>query len=44
MSDLDDKIRQALHKEDAELFAEVGGELSILEMMMETFRGRHRWP
>ena len=43
MNELDDKIRQALQKEDAELFAEFGGEPSMYEMIMETFRGRHRW-
>ncbi len=43
MNVLDDKIREALQKEDAELFEDVGGEPSIYEMLMETFRGRHRW-
>ncbi len=43
MSDLDDKIREALRKEDAELFEEFGGEPSMYEMVMETFRGRYRW-
>ncbi len=43
MNVLDDKIREALQKEDAELFEEVGSEPSIYEMLMETFRGRHRW-
>ncbi len=43
MNVLDDKIREALQQEDAELFEDVGGEPSIFEMLMETFRGRHRW-
>ncbi len=43
MSDLDKSIREALQKEDAELFAEVGGEPSMYTMIMETFQGRHRW-
>ena len=43
MNVLDDKIREALQQEDAELFKDVGGEPSIYEMLMETFRGRHRW-
>ncbi len=43
MNVLDDKIREALQKEDAELFEDVGSEPSIYEMLMETFRGRHRW-
>ena len=43
MSDLDDKIREALNKEDAELFENFGSEVSVYEMLMETFRGRHRW-
>ena len=43
MSELDDKIRAALRQEDAELFAELGGEQSMFEMVGETFRGRSRW-
>lgn len=43
MSDLDDKIREALSQEDAELFDDFGSEVSTYEMIMETFRGRHRW-
>jgi hypothetical protein len=43
MSELDDRIRQALQDEDAELLAEFGKEPSIFEMLMETVRGRHRW-
>ena len=43
MSDLDDKIREALRKEDAELLEDFDEEPSVFEMLMETFRGRHRW-
>ncbi len=43
MNVLDDKIREALQQEDAELFEDVGSEPSIFEMLMETCRGRHRW-
>lgn len=43
MNDIDDKIREALQAEDAELFAEYGGEQSMLTMVMETFRTRSRW-
>ena len=43
MNDLDKRIREALRSEDAELFDELGAEPSIYEMIMETFRGRHRW-
>ena len=43
MKDIDDKIRQALRAEDADLFDEVEGEQSIHQMVMETFRGRQRW-
>ena len=43
MNELDKKIQEALRKEDAELAEEFGGEPSIFEMLMETFRGRHRW-
>ena len=43
MKDIDDKIRQALRAEDADLFDEVEGEQSLHQMVMETFRGRKRW-
>ena len=43
MNELDKRIREALQKEDAELFEDFGGEPSIFEMLMETCRGRHRW-
>jgi len=43
MNELDNKIQEALRKEDAELADEFGGEPSMFEMITETFRGRHRW-
>lgn len=43
MTELDEKIQEALRKEDAELFEELSGEPSMYEMVMETFRGRYRW-
>lgn len=43
MNELDRKIQEALRQEDAELFKEVGAEPSILAMVMETFRGKHKW-
>ena len=43
MKDLDKKIQEALRNEDAELFDEFSAEPSIFEMLIETFRGRHRW-
>ena len=39
----DKKIKEALRKEDAELFDEIGDEPSLFEMYMESFRGRNRW-
>lgn len=42
MSDLDDKIREALQREDAELFDDLAGEQSVYEMIVGSFRGRHR--
>ena len=43
MNELDKKIREALRKEDAELFDDFGAEPSVFEMIFETFRGRHWW-
>ncbi len=43
MNELDKKIQEALRKEDADLFEEFGGEPSMYEMVMETFRGKYRW-
>lgn len=43
MNELDRKIQEALCAEDAELFKDFGGEQSMLEMVADSFRGRHRW-
>ena len=43
MNELDKKIREALRAEDAELLADFDAEPSVFEMLMETFRGKHRW-
>lgn len=43
MKDIDDKIREALREEDLELLEHYRAEPPIYEMLMETFRGRHRW-
>jgi hypothetical protein len=43
MSELDDKIRQALREEDRELFEAYSGEPGLFGMVAESFRGRHRW-
>lgn len=43
MNELDKKIREALRREDAELFDDYGAEPSIFEMMLETFRGKQWW-
>lgn len=43
MKDIDDKIREALRTEDAELLEHYRGEPGIHEMLIETFRGRFRW-
>lgn len=42
MNDLDRKIQEALRKEDAEALGAFTQEPSMFELMMETFRGRHR--
>ena len=43
MNDLDNKIREALSAQDAELFEEFGGEQGLMEMIVDTFRGQRRW-
>lgn len=43
MSELDNKIKEALRQEDAEWFDEIGTEPSVFEMMAEAFQGRHWW-
>ena len=43
MNELDKRIRAALSREDAEALDDLGGEPSMFTMVLETFRGRHRW-
>lgn len=43
MTDLDDKIREALRREDAELLKQYESDPPLFETLVETFRGRHRW-
>ena len=43
MNDIDLKIREALSAEDAELAQELEREQSMLQMISDSFRGRHRW-
>ena len=43
MKNIDDTIRAALRAEDRELFEEFGGEQSLFDMVVESFRGRHLW-
>jgi uncharacterized membrane protein YciS (DUF1049 family) len=43
MKDIDDRIREALRKEDSELLEYYRGEPAVYEMLIETFRGRFRW-
>lgn len=43
MKELDKKITEALRKEDADLFGDIGEEPSLSEMVFETFRGERRW-
>ena len=43
MNELDKKIKEALRQEDAELFEDLGGEPSVFELVIDTFRGKHWW-
>ena len=43
MSSLDDRIKEALKREDAELFGEVAGEASLPELVAESFKGKYRF-
>ena len=43
MNELDKKIREALRAEDADLVDDFDSEPSLFEMLIETFRGKHRW-
>ncbi len=43
MKELDQRIKEALAAEDAELAEAFGAEPTLYEMVMDTLRGRHRW-
>jgi uncharacterized membrane protein YciS (DUF1049 family) len=43
MKDIDEKIREVLSREDSELLEHYRGEQSIPQMVIDSFRSRHRW-
>lgn len=43
MKDIDEKIREVLRKEDAELLEHYRNEQSLSQMVIDSFRSRHRW-
>lgn len=43
MSGIDDQIREALRREDAELLEHFQKDFSLHEVLIEYFRGKHRW-
>lgn len=43
MTDLDDKIRDALRREDKDLFDQLGTGPTLSEMLRDVFRGRMRF-
>jgi hypothetical protein len=43
MTDVDEKIREALRREDAELLEHYQTEPPVHELLIETFRGRRVW-
>ena len=43
MKNIDDQIREALRRDDAELLEHYRGDLPIHEQLIETFHGRNRW-
>lgn len=43
MNDIDRKIKEALRKEDADVWASFESEPPVFDVVMETFRGRYRW-
>jgi hypothetical protein len=43
MTDIDEKIREALRREDAELLEHYQAEPPVHELLIQTFRGRHVW-
>ena len=42
MNNIDLQIREALNAEDAALAEEIEGEQTMLQMISDSFRGRHR--
>ena len=42
-NDIDNKIKQALAEEDAELYAQFAQEPSLLEQGLELLQSRNRW-
>ena len=43
MNNLDEKLRQALRDQDEQLWQQYSEQPALHEMVIETFRGRHRW-
>jgi hypothetical protein len=43
MKDIDARIREALQKEDSELLEHYRNEQSIPQLVIDSFRTRHRW-
>jgi uncharacterized membrane protein YciS (DUF1049 family) len=43
MKNIDEQIREALRRDDAELLEHYRGDLPIHEQLIETFHGRNRW-
>ena len=43
MKDIDEKIREALQQEDSELLAHYRQEQSLSQMVIDSFRSKHRW-
>jgi hypothetical protein len=43
MNSIDDKIREALRREDAELLKLSLEDSSLHDVLIESFRGKHRW-
>ncbi len=42
-NEIDDIVRDALGAEDRKLFDKYSGDMSVFEMIGESFRGRNRW-
>lgn len=43
MSEIDDKIRETLRREEAELLEQMETGATLQEVMIDAYRGRHRW-